>query len=94
MPDSQPHASRAPLTAREYAFLGCTILFWSAFVVLLGKDTSWDFRNYHWYGPYSILNDRMGIDVAVAHLASWYNPYLDVPYYLLANYTTSWLALA
>lgn len=94
MSDPQSDASRAPLSAREYAFLGCTILFWSAFVVLLGKDTSWDFRNYHWYGPYALLNDRMGIDVAVAHLASWYNPYLDVPYYLLANYTTTWLALA
>ena len=94
MPDSQPHASRAPLTAREYAFLGCTILFWSAFVVLLGKDTSWDFRNYHWYGPYALLNHREGFDVAVAHLASWYNPYLDVPYYLLATKTASWVALA
>jgi hypothetical protein len=94
MPQPQPDASRAPLSGREYAFLGAAILFWSAFVVLLGKDTSWDFRNYHWYGPYALLNGREGLDVAVAHLASWYNPYLDVPFYLLANHTTSWLALA
>jgi hypothetical protein len=33
------------LTAREYAFLALSLLFWAGFVVLLGKDTSWDFRN-------------------------------------------------
>ncbi len=58
------------LTAREYAFLALSLLFWAGFVILLGKDTSWDFRNYHWYGPYALLNHRMGIDVAVAHQAS------------------------
>jgi hypothetical protein len=81
------------LTAREYAFLGVTILFWAAFVILLGKDTSWDFRNYHWYAPYALLNHRMGIDVAVAHQASYYNPYLDVPFYWLASHTRAWIAL-
>jgi hypothetical protein len=83
-----------PLTAREYAFLGLSLLFWAGFVVLLGKDTSWDFRNYHWYAPYALLNHRMGIDVAVAHQASYYNPYLDVPFYLLAKHTSAWIALA
>ncbi len=87
-------ASHAPLSSREYLFLGCTILFWAAFVVLLGKDTSWDFRNYHWYGPYALLNGREAMDVAVAHLGSWYNPYFDVPFYLLATGTSSWFALA
>ena len=94
MAPSQHPASRSPLSAREYAFLGCTILFWAAFVVLLGKDTSWDFRNYHWYGPYALFNDRLSVDVAVAHLASWYNPYLDVPFYLLATHVPAWAALA
>ena len=40
-------ASPNRLTAREYAFLGLGLLFWAGFVILLGKDTSWDFRNYH-----------------------------------------------
>ncbi|HVV29232.1 MAG TPA: hypothetical protein VHC40_14820 [Rhizomicrobium sp.] len=82
------------LTAREYAFLGLAILFWAGFVVVLGKDTSWDFRNYHWYAPYALLNHRMGIDVAVAHQASYYNPYLDVPFYWVATHTHAWIALA
>ncbi len=81
------------LTAREYAFLGLGILFWAAFVIMLGKDTSWDFRNYHWYAPYALLNHRMGIDVAVAHQASYYNPYLDIPFYWLATHTRAWIAL-
>jgi hypothetical protein len=59
----------------------------------LGKDTSWDFRNYHWYAPYALLNHRMGIDVVVAHQASYYNPYLDVPFYWLAIHTRAWIAL-
>ncbi len=37
--------ARDRLTPREYAFLGATVLFWAAFVVVLGKGTSWDFRN-------------------------------------------------
>ena len=82
------------LTAREYAFLALSLLFWAGFVILLGKDTSWDFRNYHWYGPYALLNHRMGIDVAVAHQASYYNPYLDIPFYWLATHTRAWIALA
>jgi hypothetical protein len=84
----------ARLTAREYAFLALSLLFWAGFVVVLGKDTSWDFRNYHWYGPYALFNHRMAMDVAVAHQASWYNPYLDIPFYWLATHTRAWIALA
>jgi hypothetical protein len=83
----------ARLTVRETVFLGLVLLFWAGFVILLGKDTSWDFRNYHWYAPYALLNHRMGFDVAVAHQASYYNPYLDVPFYLLATHTHAWIAL-
>jgi hypothetical protein len=86
-------APDARLTAREYAFLGLGLLFWAGFVILLGKDTSWDFRNYHWYAPYALLHHRMGMDVAVAHQASYYNPYLDVPFYWLATHTRAWIAL-
>src|SRR3569833_1524823 len=90
-----PPASRAPLrlTVQELAILGQAMLFWAGFVIVLGKDTSWDFRNYHWYAPYAFLNNRMGIDMAVAHQASYYNPFLDIPFYLLATHTRAWIAL-
>jgi hypothetical protein len=82
------------LTPREWLFLGLVVLFWAGFAVYLGKDTSWDFRNYHWYIPYAYLNDRMNIDVVVAHQASYYNPFLDIPFYELATHTPVWFALA
>ena len=96
-PPSSAASPREPgqplLSARELAFLVATILFWAAFVIVLGKDTSWDFRNYHWYAPYAFLNHREALDVAVAHQASYYNPFLDIPFYWLANHTHAWIAL-
>ncbi len=62
-------------------------------MIVLGKDTSWDFRNYHWYAPYAFLNHREALDVVVAHQASYYNPFLDIPYYWLAVHTHAWIAL-
>src|SRR5689334_21439544 len=86
--------SRAPrLAPQEWLFLGGVILTWAVFVVILGKDTSWDFRNYHWYIPYAFLNGRLGFDIAVAHIATFYNPLVDVPYYLLAAHTPAWFAI-
>src|SRR5580704_8185200 len=88
-----PTASPARLSVQELLFLGLVMLFWAAFVIVLGKDTSWDFRNYHWYAPYAFLNNRLSIDVAVAHQASYYNPFLDIPFYWLATRTHAWIAL-
>ncbi len=85
---------RSPwLAPAELVFLGAVILAWGIFVICLGKDMSWDFRNYHWYVPYAFLDGRMGFDVAVAHQATYYNPVLDIPFYLLATHAPSWLAL-
>lgn len=88
-----PQADKAHLTGRELAFLGISVLLWAGYVVFLGKDTSWDFRNYHWYIPYALLNGRMHIDLLVAHQGSYYNPYIDVPFYLLAEHMPSWFAV-
>jgi hypothetical protein len=51
----------------------------------LGQDADWDIRNYHWYNPYAFLSGRLGIDLGVAHVATFYNPLLDVPIYLLGR---------
>lgn len=91
-PSAPPRSLR--LAPQEWLFLIAVTLGWSLFVVALGKDTSWDFRNYHWYIPYAFLNGRMGFDVAVAHQATYYNPFLDIPFYWLATHTHSWFALA
>ncbi|HEY2071254.1 MAG TPA: hypothetical protein VGG48_16980 [Rhizomicrobium sp.] len=81
------------LTLPEWLFLAVVTLGWGVFVICLGKDLSWDFRNYHWYIPYAFLNGRMGIDISVAHQATFYNPSLDIPFYWLATHTPSWFAL-
>jgi hypothetical protein len=88
-----PSDDASGLALAEWLFLAALILGWAVFVVAHGKDMSWDFRNYHWYIPYAFLNGRMNIDVAVAHQATFYNPFLDIPFYLLATHTHSWFAL-
>jgi hypothetical protein len=59
-------------------------------VVVRGRNSDWDFRNYHWYNPYAWLTGRSGVDVAVAHHATYYNPLADVPVYLAAQVLPGW----
>jgi len=51
----------------------------------LGQDANWDLRNYHWYNPYAFLTGRLPVDLGVAHVATYYNPLLDVPVYLIGS---------
>src|SRR5256714_7582639 len=88
-----PTSGRLRLTTWELAFLAALIGVWAGFVMFLGKDQSWDFRNYHWYIPYAFLHGRLGSDIAVAHQATYYNPLLDTPFFLLATHLHAWLAL-
>jgi hypothetical protein len=52
----------------------------------LGQDGNWDLRNYHYYNAYSFLNNRLTYDVAPAQIQSFYNPILDIPFYLMMQY--------
>jgi hypothetical protein len=60
-------------------------LLLALFNLLLGKDANWDFLNYRWYNPFAFLQGRLGVDVAVAHHATYYNPLVDLPFYLAAR---------
>jgi hypothetical protein len=53
--------------------------------VCLGQDDNWDLRNYHWYNPYALLNGRLEADMAPAQWQSYFNPLIDIPYYLLTS---------
>ena len=53
--------------------------------VLAGKDQNWDFLNYRWYNAWAFLHDRLTMDVLVAHHATFYNPLLELPFYLAAT---------
>ncbi|MYN46708.1 DUF2029 domain-containing protein [Pseudoduganella sp. FT93W] len=60
--------------------------------LLLGQDDGWDMRNYHLYNPYALLNGRLAIDFSPAGFQSYFNPLLDLPYYLLTRYAPAPLA--
>jgi hypothetical protein len=78
-----------PLRGAEITFLAAIALASGGIALLLGKDADWDFLNYHWYNPYAFLTGRMGVDVAVAHHATYYNPLPDIPFYLIATSISS-----
>ena len=86
--------SRARLTAREYAFLGLTH-------PVLGRLSSSCWARTP-AGTSAIITGTRPtpcsttawrMDVAVAHQASYYNPFLDIPFYWLATHTHAWIAL-
>jgi hypothetical protein len=53
--------------------------------ISLRKDANWDLKNYHWYNPWALLNDRMGFDVVPAQLQSFHNPLGDLAFYGLVQ---------
>jgi hypothetical protein len=51
----------------------------------MGQDNNWDLRNYHWYNPYALLNGRLDVDMGPGGWQSYFNPMIDVPYYLMTK---------
>jgi hypothetical protein len=84
----QPSSARIRLTGWLLALLALPIF--GAWAVIYGKEAGWDFQNYHWYDPYALLNGRLGFDIAVAHHATYYNPFVDVPFYWVASHFPAW----
>lgn len=77
-------------SARRFKFFCCALILLPPIIfglvaVLLGKDINWDLLNYHYYGPFSLINLRHNFDIAPAQLQSYINPVLDVPFYLLVS---------
>jgi hypothetical protein len=70
-------------TPRAYrnALIFIPIVFglWS---LLLGADSNWDSRNYHLYNAFALLNDRLQLDFAPGGFQNYFNPIIEVPYYL------------
>jgi hypothetical protein len=79
----------------RFLALGLLFLVPVAFGILalwLGQDANWDLRNYHWYNAYAFLNGRYGIDLLPSQTPWFYNPLLDVPFYLLATHVPARVA--
>ncbi len=73
-----------------YALAFLALPFFAIWAVIYGKEAGWDFQNYHWYDPYALLSGRLGFDIAVAHHATYYNPFLDVPLFWVATHFPAW----
>lgn len=80
----------APHVVRRFLIL-VPLLFglWS---VLLGPDANYDLYNYHLYNAFAFLNDKLRIDFAPAGSQTYFNPSLDIGYYLLNTHVPPRLA--
>ena len=76
--------SKAIITPRFLVYVTCAV---AAILVscLLGKDMTWDTLHYHVYAGFSALHDRFGQDYFAAGAQSYLNPYVYVPFFLLAT---------
>lgn len=55
----------------------------------LGQDSNWDLRNYHYYNAYAFLNNRYALDLLPSQTPYFYNPLLDVPFFVLATHASA-----
>jgi hypothetical protein len=86
--ENQPSPARIRLIGWLLA-LAALPLF-AVWAIVYGKEAGWDFQNYHWYDPYALLTGRLGFDISVAHHATYYNPWLDVPLFLIGTHFPAW----
>jgi hypothetical protein len=79
--------SRDPTGARAFAasrwIAPALFGLWS---LARGVDANWDLLNYHLYNPFALLHGRLDVDIAPAGLQSYFNPLIDVPYYLVSRH--------
>ncbi|MDI1227938.1 MAG: hypothetical protein PSY14_09665 [bacterium] len=77
--------SPARISALLFIFLS-PLLFGFA-TLWLGQDASWDTRNYHIYNAWAFATGRYaeGIDMMPSQGQFFFNPLLDVPFYLLST---------
>ena len=79
-------------STRHAALLACCLapLCFGAFAAfVLQQDANWDLRNYHWYNPYAFLNGRWDVDIMPAQTPTFYNPTLDVPFFVMAQWLSA-----
>lgn len=71
-------------------FLSC-ICISGIISLIFGHDVGFDFRNYHLYLPYAFLHNRFSIDlIAAGPVHTFFNPLIDIPYFLIVYYLNNW----
>lgn len=76
---------RSPVTI----FLAAAPPGFGLLTLALGMDANWDLRNYHYYNAYAFLTGRENYDMLVAQLPTFFNPLIDVPFFVA---TQAWPA--
>ncbi len=72
--------SEPSLTRRQSAgLIAMYMLVAASLAYLQGQDMNWDLRNYHYYGPYMLWEDRIDLDVHAAGVQTFLNPALNLP---------------
>lgn len=81
---ASPLLRRVCASPRPFVYAGCAAV---ALIIscFLGKDMQWDTLDYHFYAGFNALHDRFGQDYFPAGSQSYFNPYVYVPFYLLAR---------
>ena len=57
----------------------------AAWTLYAGKDLNWDLLNYHYYGPFQLLEGRLRQDFFAASAQSYVNPFGYLPFYLMVS---------
>jgi hypothetical protein len=69
-----------------WAVIAGSLLAGAAYTWFAGEDINWDWRNYHEYSAFALLNGRFNQDVAPGGFQTFLNPLAYVPAYLLRHY--------
>jgi hypothetical protein len=81
---SSPISSTTHVSGNVYRNLSILIpILFGIWASLLGADTNWDLLNYHLYNPFALFNGKLNIDLAPGGFQTYFNPVLDIPYYLM-----------
>jgi hypothetical protein len=77
---------RGTAIARWAAVDGLPLAFFVALAMFmawrLGQDVSWDLRQYHFYTPHLLFDGRFARDIEPAGVQTYFNPILDIPFYV------------
>src|SRR6266576_1149064 len=72
-----------------WAVIAGSLVAGAAYAWFAGEDINWDWRNYHEYNAFALINGRYDWDVAPAGIQTFLNPLAYVPAYLLRHHVSA-----
>lgn len=73
-------------SVETWAVISGSLLAGAAYAWFAGEDINWDWRNYHEYNAFALINGRFDQDVAPAGIQTFLNPLAYLPAYLLRHH--------